>query len=132
MVNKTTTTNVIDNQIIIGDILLYSESKIVTIPITIESNSSGITKNQQPPIHRLSSNANTNAQALVPCDLKNTSPTNRTNERIKSSALSSKKLLRMPKAGLALAKEFKSKVVTSRMHTTNDDKHADDDEQTKL
>jgi hypothetical protein len=98
--------------IVIGDILLHSELNITIIQVVIHSLSvtSPLTVDK-PIIHRLS--ANSSGTNGFPCDLKNTSPDKVTPERIKKSLSSRKKLIRMHKAGLALVKEFKSKVVTS-------------------
>jgi hypothetical protein len=117
MLNKTTSNDGNDHQhqhsIVMGDILLHSESKIIVVQVVIQSLSttSSSTLNK-PTIHRLSPNSSgTNTlQTIVPCDLKNNPPIKINHERTKTS--SSKKIIRMHKAGLALVKELKSKVIT--------------------
>ncbi len=116
MLNRLTTNDGSDHhhQIIIGDVLLHSETKITAIPVVIQSISliSSVIPNK-PIIHRLSPNSSgTNgSQTIIPCDLKNNIPVKVSHARTKTSP-SSKKLLRMHKAGLAFVKEFKSKVIT--------------------
>jgi len=135
MLNKATT-NGNDHQhhqhvVVMGDILLHSESKITIIQVIIQSLSttSSLTVDK-PIIHRLSPNSSgiNGLQTIVPCELKNTPPVKEMNERIKSS--SSKKLMRMHKAGLALVKELKSKVKTSNY--TEEKTLTIDDERTHL
>jgi len=136
MLNKATTNDGNDHQphhpIVIGDILLHSESKISIIQVVIQSltitSSSTLDK---PTIHRLSSNSSgTNGvQTTVPCDLKNISTDKLNSERTKTSS-STKKLMRMHKAGLALVKELKSKVIITNH---NEQKTSTvDDERTHL
>ena len=100
--------------VVIGDILLHSKSKLTIIRVVTPSLPSSTLSAvcDKPIIHRLSANSSgTNApQTLVPCDLKNTPPVKADPERVKSSS-SSKKLMRMQKAGLALVKEFRTKVI---------------------
>ena len=119
MLNKTETNGGDDlphhHHIVIGDILLHSESKILTIPVIINllspTSSSTIAK---PIIRRLTPNSSgTNgSQTIIPSDLKNTASVKVNSERRRTSLSSKKKFLRMHKAGLALVKEFKSKVIS--------------------
>jgi hypothetical protein len=117
-----TTTNDCDyhrQNVVIGDILLHSESKITIIQVIIQSLSTiPSSTHDKPLIRRLSPNSSgtIGSQTLVPCDLKNTTVIKVTHERTKTS--SSKKIIRMHKAGLALVKELKSKVGTSSKTTT--------------
>ena len=145
MVSKITSNDGIDNphhhhqQIVIGDLLLHSETKIVVIQVLIQSSTSIPPTNFNAPIiHRLlpanSSGTNNSSSTIISCDLKNTSPVNSSHSRSKTLS-SSKKLRRMRKAGLALVKELKTKVVapnyTTEKTVTVDPSH-DDDEQTHL
>ncbi len=138
MLNRVTTNDGSEHQhhhqIIIGDILIHSETKITLIPVVIQSISSisSIIPNK-PIIHRLSppnSSGTNGSQTIIPCDLKNTVPVKVSQPRTKSS----KKFLRIPKAGLVLVKEFKSKVISPndtepKALTTNT---TDDNERTHL
>jgi hypothetical protein len=114
MLNKATANDGSDHQhhhqINIGDILLHSESKITIIQVVSQSTSS--LTFDKPIIRRLSPNSSgTNGvQTIVPCDVKNIPPLKDSHERLKTS--STKKFMRMQKAGLALVKELKSKVIT--------------------
>lgn len=131
MLNKASINDDGHQQVIIGDILLHSGSKITTIQVVIHSlptTTPSLTLDKSI-IHRPSqtpSGAN-GSQTIVPCDLTNTPPKKETQERTKS--LSSKKLMRMQKAGVALVKELKSKVVasnqteskTTTVYTNNND-----------
>ncbi|UJR23250.1 hypothetical protein I4U23_026270 [Adineta vaga] len=122
--------------LILGDILLHCESKLVTIQVVTQtSRTTSPLTYEKPIIHRLSANSTgtNNSQTLVPCDLKNALPIKVTSERTKST-LSTKKLVRMQKAGVALVKEFKSKVVNgnhseSKAITVHEDSNR---EQTKF
>jgi hypothetical protein len=119
------------HQIVIGDVLIHSETKITVIPVIIQSVSpvSSVILNK-PIIHRLSQNSSgTNGpQTIIPCDLKNTIPVKVSQPQIKTS----KKLLRMHKAGLALVKEFKSKVISPNDTEPKSLTKIDDSERTHL
>jgi len=120
MLNKASTNEDGQQHVVIGDILLHSGSKITLIQVVIHSLSTAPSLTlEKPNIHRLSANSSgtVGSQTLVPCDLKNAPSVKITPERTKPSS-SSKKLLRMQKAGMALVKELKSKVATPN-HTTN-------------
>jgi len=104
MLNKATTNDGNDHQphhpIVIGDILLHSESKISIIQVVIQSLTTTPSSTlDKPIIHRLSSNSSgTNGlQTIVPCDLKNISSGKLNHEQIKtsSSSSSSKKIMRI-------------------------------------
>ncbi|CAF1251070.1 unnamed protein product [Adineta steineri] len=120
--------------VVIGDILLHSDSKTAIIQVVIHSlkTSSSLTSDK-PIIQRQSANSSgiNNSQAIVSCDLKNTPPIKVTEEQVKSR--SSKKLVRIQKAGMALVKDFKSKVIhtnQSEPKTTNTKNTNSDTEQT--
>lgn len=144
MLSKVTTNDGIDNyhhqqQIIIGDLLLHSEAKIVVIPVFIQSSPSiSSTKSNSSIIHRsIPSSSGTNSSTtIVSCDLKNTSPVKSSHPQ--SKTFPSKNLRRMRKAGLAIVKELKTKVITpnytaSRTVTVNGiDENDDTNEQTHL
>ncbi|CAF1094596.1 unnamed protein product [Adineta ricciae] len=96
--------------IIVGDIVLHNELKVTIVQVVTQIlPSTSASPYEKPMIHRLSANPTrtNNSQAAVPCDLKNTTPVTTTSERPRSST----KLIRMQKAGVALVKELKSKVV---------------------
>lgn len=147
MLSKVTTNDGIDNhhyhqqqQIIIGDLLLHSETKIVVIPVSIQSSPSILsTKSNSSIIHRsLPSSSGTNqSTTMISCDLRNTSPVKSSHSQ--SKTFPTKKLRRMRKAGLAIVKELKTKVITpnytsSRTVTVNGMEGEGDDhnEQTHL
>ncbi|CAF3242683.1 unnamed protein product [Rotaria socialis] len=100
--------------IVIGDIFLHLETKPIIIQVVIQSPlaTSPLTLDK-PVVHRLSPNSSgqTGSQGIISCDLKNSVPIKATHERTKSS--STKKLMRVHKASLALVKELKSKVSSS-------------------
>ncbi len=104
-----------DHQVVVGDILLHFEPRITIIQVVAQllSPTSSSTLNK-PVIHRPSGNSSkmNGSQTIIPCDLKNTPSAKPSHERIKSSS-SSKRMLRMHKAGLALVKELKHKVINS-------------------
>ncbi|CAF0804412.1 unnamed protein product [Rotaria sordida] len=129
MLNQTTMNNTHDHHpqnIIIGDILLHLESKPTIIQVvthTILSTASSLIVDK-PIIRRLSPNSSgtSTSQTIISCDLKNNLPIKSTHERIKTS--SKKKLMRVPKASMALVKEWKSKVTNPthpelKSYTTN-------------
>ncbi len=95
--------------IVIGDILLHSETKLIPIQVQLLIAISPQTI-EKPNIPRLlpSSCEITNNQTKILCDLKNPTIVKLTHERI----LSAKKLMRIHKVGWALMKELKSKVIT--------------------
>ena len=96
--------------IIVGDILLHNQMKVTTVQVVTQIlPPTSASPHEKPMIHRLSANSTrtNNSQAAVPCDLKNTTQVKTTSERPRSST----KLIRMQKAGVALVKELKSKVV---------------------
>lgn len=108
------------SNIIVGDLLLHSESKTIVIQVvTPSSPAPSPLPNEKPAIRRLlpSATGTNGSQSIVSCDLKNSQPIKGTNDRPKSS--SAKKLMRMHKAGLQMVKEFKSKVKTSNQAETN-------------
>lgn len=131
MLNPTMSNKSIDprqhQSIVIGDILLHSESK--TSVIQVLENSRPTTPSlipEKPIINRISPNSSgtTGVNTIVACDLKNTAPVKEINERIKSSSSSKKKLMNVHKASMAFVKELKSKVSSSnhvelKSYTTN-------------
>lgn len=117
MLNKPTTNDSHNHQqhVVVGDILLHTEEKIIPIQVFSQllSATSSLTPDKQIIQRLLPNSSKTNtSQTTVSCDLKNTTSIKPTSEPIKNSS-SSKKILRIHKAGLALVKEFKSKVIIS-------------------
>jgi len=107
--NTTNDNNYQYSHIVIGDILLHSEIKPTPIQVqllTATSSQINETKN----IPRLLPNpaGMVNNQTGILCDLKNSTMVKLTHER----KLSAKKLMHIHKAGWALIKELKLKIIT--------------------
>lgn len=108
MLHKTTTNNSTSHHIVIGDILLHSEKKLIPIqvqiltPICAEINEKLNNPRLLPSTYGLNNN-----QMEILCDLKNPIRDKVRHERI----LSTKKLMRLHKFGWDFVKELKSKVI---------------------
>lgn len=112
-------------QTCIGDMLIHSEKKILVLPVFLHlstenvSSSTSITTDQ-PIIHRLPANHSPVNHLSIKSrrDLKNNLTTNSSNERT-TKAFTTKHVLRVHKAGWALIKELKTKVLTRKLSDEN-------------
>jgi hypothetical protein len=107
--NTTNDNNYQYYHIVIGDILLHSEIKPTPIQVQLlTATSSQINEEQNIPRLLPNPAGMVNNQTGILCDLKNSTMVKLTYER-KSSA---KKLMHIHKAGRALIKQLKSKIIT--------------------
>jgi hypothetical protein len=112
MLSKNTTNNENDQyySIVIGDILLHSERKSISIQVISQSfvrKSSQIMETTNIPRVMLNSSELRKDQTGILCDLKNSTTVPLKQERI----LSTRTFVRLHQAGWAFIKEIKSKVM---------------------
>lgn len=122
-------------QTCIGDLLIHSEKKVIVLPVILQSlaekvpsSSSPVVPNDQPIIHRLAPKhpSVSGIATTAGADLKNNYSVKPANERT-TKTFSTKNVLRVHKAGWALVKEIKSKVLTAKLSDENFYSVAQDD-----